>query len=62
MNAIGYKKYGAPEVFEYNQVLKPTPKFSEVLVKVYSSTLTAANIMMRGGQTTRFKRRDKVFR
>jgi NADPH:quinone reductase-like Zn-dependent oxidoreductase len=50
MNAIEYKKYGAPEVFEFNQVLKPTPKFNEVLVKVYSSTVTAADIMMREGK------------
>lgn len=50
MNAIEYKKYGAPEVFEFNQVEKPTPKTNEVLVKVHSSTVTAADIMMRVGK------------
>ena len=50
MNAIEYKKYGAPEVFEFNQVLKAKPKINEVLVKVHSSTVTAADIMMREGK------------
>jgi NADPH:quinone reductase-like Zn-dependent oxidoreductase len=52
MNAIEYKKYGAPAVFEFNQVLKPKPKINEVLVKVHSSTVTAADIMMREGKPT----------
>lgn len=50
MNAIEYKKYGSPEVFEFNQVLKPSPKSNEVLVKIHSSTVTAADIMMREGK------------
>jgi NADPH:quinone reductase-like Zn-dependent oxidoreductase len=50
MNVIEYKKYGSPEVFEYNQVSKPNPKSNEVLVKVRSSTVTAADIMMRKGK------------
>ncbi len=50
MNAIEYKEYGLPEVFELNQVLKPKPKNNEVLVKVHASTVTAADIMMRKGR------------
>jgi NADPH:quinone reductase-like Zn-dependent oxidoreductase len=50
MNVIEYKKYGSPEVFEYNQVSRPNPKSNEVLVKVHSSTVTAADIMMRKGK------------
>ena len=50
MQAIEYKKYGMPEVFEFNQVVKPKPKSNEVLVKVFSSTVTAADIMMRKGK------------
>lgn len=50
MNAIEYKKYGSHEVFEYNQVSRPNPKSNEVLVKVHSSTVTAADIMMRKGK------------
>lgn len=49
MNAIEYKQYGGPEVFELNQVPVPTPKDHEVLVKIHASTVTAADIMMRTG-------------
>lgn len=34
MKAIVYEKYGLPDVFEYRDVEKPTPKAGEVLVKV----------------------------
>lgn len=50
MNAIEYKQYGGPEVFQFNQVAKPKPKTNEVLVKVHASTVTAADIMMRVGK------------
>lgn len=50
MNAVEYKKYGSPEVFEFNQVVKPKPKSNEVLIKVHYSTVTAADIMMRKGK------------
>lgn len=50
MNAIEYKQYGGPEVFEWNQVPVPTPKDNEVLVKIHASTVTAADIMMRTGK------------
>jgi NADPH:quinone reductase-like Zn-dependent oxidoreductase len=50
MNAIEYKEYGTAEVFEFNQVEKPKPASNEVLIKVYSSTVTAADIMMREGK------------
>lgn len=50
MNAIEYKKYGSPKVFELNQVLKPNLKNNEVLVKIHFSTVTAADIMMREGK------------
>lgn len=50
MNAIEYKKYGGPEVFEYNQVPMPEPKSQEVLVKMHATTVTAADGMMRTGK------------
>lgn len=50
MQAVEYKKYGAPGVFEYNEVAKPEPKDHEVLVEMYASTVTAADIMMRTGR------------
>jgi NADPH:quinone reductase-like Zn-dependent oxidoreductase len=50
MNAIEYKEYGTAEVFEFVQVEKPKPKANEVLIRVYSTTVTAADIMMREGK------------
>jgi NADPH:quinone reductase-like Zn-dependent oxidoreductase len=50
MNAIEYKEYGTAEVLEFNEVVKPKPTANEVLIRVYSSTVTAADIMMRKGK------------
>lgn len=50
MQAVEYKKYGDPGVFEYNEPAKPGPKDHEVLVKMHASTVTAADIMMRTGK------------
>ena len=50
MKAIEYKKYGSPDVFQFNEVAKPAPKPGEVLIRVYASTVTAADIMMRKGK------------
>lgn len=49
MNAAVLSGYGGPEKFEFKQVDKPTPKASEVLVKVIASTASRAESMMRSG-------------
>lgn len=51
MKAIVYKKYGSPDVFESKELEKPTPEPGEVLIKVFASTVTAADCMMRRGDT-----------
>jgi NADPH2:quinone reductase len=51
MNAIIYKKYGSPNVLEPAEVEKPTPKSNEVLIRVFATTVTTADCMMRRGDT-----------
>ncbi|MDP5273714.1 NAD(P)-dependent alcohol dehydrogenase [Chengkuizengella axinellae] len=47
MRGIVYEKYGAPEVLHIKELRKPTPKQSEVLIKVYTTTVTKGDVRMR---------------
>lgn len=50
MQAIVWTKYGAPQVLQLQEVAKPMPKADEVLIKVYATTVTAADCLMRQGE------------
>lgn len=49
MKAIVATGYGTPEVFQLQKVPKPEPGESELLIKVYASSATQADSMMRTG-------------
>jgi len=47
MRAAIYEKYGPPEVIKIVELDKPKPKANEVLIKVYSSTVTSGDVKLR---------------
>ncbi|HSG16012.1 MAG TPA: NAD(P)-dependent alcohol dehydrogenase [Anaerolineae bacterium] len=48
MKAIEYREYGPPDVLQLKEVEKPTPKESEVLIRVYAATVTSGDVNARG--------------
>jgi len=50
MRAAIYTEYGSPSVLHLTEINNPIPKNKELLVRVYSSTVSAAVIWLRKGQ------------
>lgn len=50
MKAIVYTQYGPPDVLHLTEVLKPTPKNNEVLIRVHATTVTATDCTFRQGK------------
>jgi NADPH:quinone reductase-like Zn-dependent oxidoreductase len=47
MLAVVYEKYGSPDVLEFQDVAKPTPREDEILTKVHATTVTVADVRSR---------------
>ncbi|MGB0389539.1 MAG: alcohol dehydrogenase catalytic domain-containing protein, partial [Ardenticatenaceae bacterium] len=50
MKAMVYTKYGSPDVLEFKEVEKPTPKDDEVLVNVHAASANAADWRLLRGE------------
>lgn len=47
MKAVVFTKYGTPDVLQFREVEKPTPKENEVLVKVQATTVSSGDYELR---------------
>ncbi len=48
MKAIVLTKFGPPDVLQFQEVAKPTPRDREVLIRIHATTVTAGECELRG--------------
>ena len=48
MKAVVCTKYGPPDVLQFQEVAKPTPRDHEVLIRIHAATVTAGDCELRG--------------
>ena len=50
MKAVICTKYGAPDVLQIKEVKKPAPKDNEVLIRIYATTVSSSDAMIRSSK------------
>lgn len=48
MKAIVHTKYGPPDILQFKEVEKPTPKDGEILVKIQAASVNTLDLTLRG--------------